>query len=257
MENKDRYIIVCPKDNSGLISFINSEKEEDDVLITTMLHKFPTRDLEKIYYDVKNKYDYLIILNSSSRYFAEGFLSDLKKHKSSNGVSFKRTDDFPCETSFEPLSNRLVMGDDSLCIPLKLFRGFRDITPQTLFPGILKNIASRYETYGDPARFIVGYNDIILEKRLLEESNKLLENNNSDEEHKKNTKRRLDAINIFWKEEIKKRKQEEERMVRVTPNPVKKINKNGTTNIVSKTAETSVNSNTYKGSWNDWMLDNK
>jgi hypothetical protein len=257
METKDKYVVICPKNNIDLLSFISKEKEEDDVLIPTMLHKFPSRDLEKIYYDVKKKYDYLIILNSNSRYFIDGFLSNLKKYKSSNGISFKRTDDFPCETKFELLSNKLVMSDDSLCIPLKIFRGFRDISPQTLFPDMLKFIASRYDTYGDPARFIVGYNNIILEKRLLEdENNKIVKDDKNEKEYERNKKIRLDAIKIFWKEEIKKRKQEEERMIRTIPKPVKKINKNGTVNIISKVTEKSVNSVTYKGNWNDWMLNN-
>jgi hypothetical protein len=262
---QDRFVIICTPENQDLVTYLKGELSPDDEIIVTNIPKYPTRFFEKIYFTIKDRFDWLLLINNNSRYFSPDFMSSIRKNKVFDGIIFKRTDDLESEEGLIKLSNRLIMNDDSLCIPLRIFKGFRDITPQTDFSGVIKNLSLRYTTYGDASRNIVGYNDIMKEKRELLELegfyNSKLKNTTATEPmqevqkiiYESDIQKRKVAIEIFWQEEIKKKKQKEERMMRTVPYAMKKINKNGTTSIVSKVSETCINNDKYVGNWCTWM----
>lgn len=262
----DKYIIICTMDNPRLVESIKKEMEQGDEIIVANIPKFPTRFFEKVFYNVNNTFDWLMLINNNSRYYSHGYLTNIKKNKIYDGIVFKRTDDIDSEEGIVRLSNKLVMSDDSICIPMKLFKGFRDISPQTPFSGIIKSIARIYPTYGDSSRNIVGYDEIIKQKRELAEIeeyyNKELTNGNkpgdiSKHIYEKDIQKRKVAISTFWYEEIKKKKEKEERLMRTVPNAFKKINKNGTisvvSNVITNIEESNINNNNYVGDWNTWM----
>ena len=255
LKMSDRYLIICPNVNNDIISSLNKQITQDDELIITTIPKFPSRFLEKIYFNAKKKFEWLILINNNSMYISDDFLLTIKKDKVYDGIIIRRTDDLQSGQGIEVMSNKLTSDDDSICIPIPLFRGFRDVVPTTTLSGIIKLLSRSYKTYVDVSRGLVGYNDIIKEKRKLDDEirkSELENKHNKDKIYEKDILKRKKAIEIFWQEELKKKKQYEEMLMRTIPSAVKKINKNGSTNIVSGVDKLDKQTVSV-GDWNNWM----
>jgi len=253
----DKYLIVCPNTNQDIISSLKNEVTATDELMTTAIPKYPTRCFEKIFYNARGKFDWIVLINNNSRFISSDFLTVIKKHDIHDGLVFRRTDDLQSDEGVEIISNKVVLDDDSVCIPMNIFKGFRDIVPTTTCSGVIKQLSKVYTSFADVSRNLVGYDDIMKSKRhLLEDearqkADAISSGNNRILE--KDIIRRKQAIEVFWQEEVKKKKQREEMLMRTVPRAIKKINKNGTTSIVSKAQENPVKQDVYVGAWNEWM----
>lgn len=260
MEN-NRYLIICSNINQDIVSSLKNETTPEDKLIVSVIPKYPTRFFEKMFFEVRGKFDWMVLVNNNSRFISNDFLTMIKKHKVYDGLVFRGTDDLQSDYGVEILSNKLILDDDSLCIPMKLFKGFRDIVPMTIFSGIIKQLSKYYMTYADVSRNLVGYNDIMKEKRILSEDEARQKANEmllgSNKVYENDIIKRKKVIEIFWQEEVKKKKQREEMLMRTIPRAVKKINKNGTTSIVSKRQDIDVKQDVNVGEWNNWMMNEK
>lgn len=227
--DKDTYVVVCEKNDGLFVLNMRGEIGPNDRIVNINMGKFPTRNLEKIYFEYK-KFDYMILVNNNARYYDTGFISDFKKRKVEDGIVYKKLDDLVTLGDFKPMSSKLVDADDSICIPLKIFKGFRDINPLTTLPDVIKKLSIKYTPYGDQSRLVSAYDVILKEKRVKEESGKVIDND-------------------YWIRKVENVRLQDEGILMI-PKIIEKVNANSNIGRGKYNKIKDINTK-----WNDWMFD--
>ncbi len=232
MENK--LAVICNKVNQNLILFLGQEIGSDDILMPVTLNKYPSINLEKIFFEVKKKYDYLVLVNNTN-YYSRGLIKYFKKYATENGIIFAKNNDIFLENGLLQIDKKLIFPDDTVCIPLKRFRGFRDFSPSSKYLHIIVSLSAQHNIYSDISRCTFGYKDLIDKKTSAQ--------NNFE-----------DVDENFYKSELIFLKKKEHDLL-LQSNLYKKVNSNGNIEIIQGVNLEENTTTKYSDYHNSWMLD--